>query len=252
MLPMSLGFLLAALPAVLITGISKGGFGGGLGIIAVPLMALVISPAEAAAIMLPLLCLMDMIGLRAYRRRWDGRVLRAMVPGAVLGIAVGSLAFGYLDESLIRLLLGVIAVTFSGKYFLGQRAGSPAARHRPLLGGFWGMVAGFTSTLAHAGGPPANVYLLPLRLDKSVFVGTAVVFFAAINLAKVVPYAVLGLFQREVLTAALFLAPVAAAGMLLGVWLHSRVNDRLFYGTCYVFVLLTGVKLVADGLRGLF
>lgn len=248
---LSPAFLLAALPAVLVTGVSKGGFGGGLGIIAVPLMALVVPPAKAAAIMLPLLCLMDLIGLRAYRRRWDARVLRVMLPGAALGIGLGALAFGYLDESLVRLLLGGIAAVFAGRYFVGGRAGRPAEAHRPLLGGFWGMVAGFTSTLAHAGGPPANVYLLPLRLDKTTFVGTVVVFFAATNLAKVVPYAALGLFGQEVLLTALVLAPVAAAGMVLGVWLHSRVNERLFYGVCYLFVLLTGLKLVADGLRGL-
>ena len=248
----SVAFLLAALPAVLVTGVSKGGFGGGLGIIAVPLMSLVIPPAKAAAIMLPLLCLMDLIGLRAYRQRWDGRVLKVMLPGAAVGIGLGSLAFGYLDESLVRLLLGTIAAVFAGKYFVGGRADRPAEAHRPALGGFWGMVAGFTSTLAHAGGPPVNVYLLPLRLDKTIFVGTVVVFFAVTNAAKLGPYAALGLFGREVLTTSLVLAPVAAAGMGLGVWLHSRVNDRVFYGVCYLFVLLTGLKLITDGLRGLW
>jgi uncharacterized membrane protein YfcA len=194
---------------------------------------------------------MDLMGLRAYRSRWDLRVLQVMLPGALLGILLGTLSFGYLDDSLVRLLLGLIAAGFAGTYFIGHHAARPATSHRPLLGGFWGMVAGFTSTLAHAGGPPANVYLLPLRLDKTTFVGTTVVFFAVTNLAKLVPYAVLGLFDREVLIAVLALAPVAAAGMLLGVWLHPRVSTRLFYATCYLFVLLTGLKLIHDGLRGL-
>lgn len=251
MLAASPSFLLAAIPAVLIAAVSKGGLGGGLGIVSVPLMALVIPPSQAAAIMLPLLCVMDMIGLRAYRASWDRRVLQAMLPGALLGIVLGSLSFGYLDEAVVRLLLGVIATVFAGNYFIGHHAGRPAASHRPLLGGFWGMVAGFTSTLAHAGGPPANFYLLPLRLDKTVFVGTTVVFFAVTNLAKLLPYALLGLFEREVMITVLALAPLAAAGMLLGVWLHQRLSERLVYTACYLFVLLTGLKLIHDGLRGL-
>lgn len=250
-LPASPAFLLAAIPAVLISAVSKGGFGGGLGIASVPLMALVISPAQAAAIMLPLLCLMDLIGLRAYRNRWDRRVLRVMLPGGALGILLGTLSFGYLDDDIVRLLLGVIATAFAGNYFVGHHASRPAKTHQPLQGAFWGMMAGFTSTLAHAGGPPASVYLLPLRLDKTIFVGTTVVFFAATNYAKLVPYAFLGLFERDVLMSVLILSPVAAAGMLLGVWLHNRVSDRMFYGACYLFVLLTGLKLIYDGLHGL-
>jgi uncharacterized membrane protein YfcA len=244
-------FLLAAVPAVLVAAVSKGGLGGGLGIVSVPLMALVIPPAQAAAIMLPLLCLMDLIGLRAYRASWDRRILRVMLPGALLGVLLGSLGFGYLDESVVRLLLGVIAAAFAGNYFVGHHARRPARSHRPLLGGFWGMVAGFTSTLAHAGGPPANFYLLPLRLDKTIFVGTTIVFFAVTNFVKLLPYLLLGLFGREVLLAVLALAPVAAAGMLLGVWLHARITERLLYGACHLFVLLTGLKLIHDGLRAI-
>jgi hypothetical protein len=245
-------FLLVAVPAVLIAAVSKGGLGGGLGIVSVPLMALVIPPAQAAAIMLPLLCLMDLIGLRAYRQAWDGRVLKAMLPGALLGILLGSLAFGWLDADLVRLLLGLIATVFAAGYFIGQGVAREARGHRPLLGAFWGMVAGFTSTLAHAGGPPVNLYLLPLRLDKTVFVATTVVFFAVINLAKLPPYALLGLFGREVLLAVLALAPLAALGMLLGIWLHTRLSQRLVYNACYLFTLLTGLKLLHDGLMGLW
>jgi uncharacterized membrane protein YfcA len=201
--------------------------------------------------MLPLLCLMDVIGLRAYRRRWDRRVLQVMLPGSLLGILLGTLSFGSLDENVVRLLLGLIAAGFAGNYFVGHGAGRPATKHHPLLGGFWGMAAGFTSTLAHAGGPPANMYLLPLRLDRTVFVSTTVAFFALVNLAKLPAYAALQLFDREVMLTVLALAPVAAAGMLLGVWLHARVSDRLFYNACYLFVLLTGLKLIHDGLRGL-
>lgn len=245
-------FLLAAIPAVLISAISKGGFGGGLGIVSVPLLALVISPAEAAAIMLPLLCVMDVIGVRAYWGIFDRQVLWAMLPGSLLGIVLGTLAFGYLDDNIVRLLLGIIATVFAARFLIGTAASRIATSHNTAKGAFWGMLGGFTSTLAHAGGPPANVYMLPLRMNKTIFVGTSVILFAVINLAKILPYAVLGLFEREVLWTALILAPVAALGMFLGVWLHKRVSDRIFYTSCYIFVLLTGLKLIWDGARGLF
>jgi uncharacterized membrane protein YfcA len=241
-------FYLAAIPAVLIFGVSKGGFGGGLGIAAVPLMALVVSPAVAAGIMLPVLLLMDAIGIWAYRRRFDRRIIQTMLPGALAGILVASLAFNYLNDDVIRVLLGVIAAGFALDYFLRRKGDLPARPHQPRRGAFWGGLAGFTSTVAHAGGPPANIYLLPLKLDKSIFVGSMIILFALINAAKVVPYALLGLFAPANLLASLALAPVAALGMLAGIWLHDKVNQVLFYRLCYVFVLLTGLKLIHDGL----
>ncbi|MCB2053981.1 MAG: sulfite exporter TauE/SafE family protein [Geminicoccaceae bacterium] len=240
-------FYLAAVPALLIFGISKGGFGGGLGIVAVPMMALVISPADAAALLLPLLCLMDVIGLVNYRRHWDNDVLRSMLPGAIAGILLGSLAFGYFPERVVRLMLGLISLAFAGEYFLrGRRVTTPRPQ-QPLLGAFWGALAGLTSTLAHAGGPPANMYLLPLRLDKTVFVGTMVVLFATVNALKLPPYVLLGLYDADILTACLLLAPVAAVGMVAGITLHHRVDERLFYRICYGLVFGTGLKLTWDG-----
>jgi uncharacterized membrane protein YfcA len=241
-------FYLVAIPAVLIFGISKGGFGGGLGIAAVPLMALVVSPATAAGIMLPPLILMDVIGVWAYRHRFDHRIVRAMLPGALAGIALAALAFRYLDDNLVRVLLGVIAAGFAADYFLRRKSATPPKPHRARLAAFWGGVAGFTSTVAHSGGPPANIYLLPLKLDKSVFVGSMIILFTLINAAKVVPYALLGLFTPANLLASLALAPVAAVGMLAGIWLHDKVDQVLFYRLCYVFVFLTGLKLIHDGL----
>lgn len=242
------GFYLAAVPAVLVFGISKGGFGGGLGIAAVPLMALVVSPATAAGIMLPALILMDLIGVWAYRRRFDRRVVMAMLPGAMVGIGIAAVAFGYLNDDVVRVLLGLIATGFAADYFLRPKGAKAARPHRPAPAAFWGGVAGFTSTVAHSGGPPANIYLLPLKLDKTAFVGTMIILFALINAAKVVPYALLGLFTPTNLLASLALAPVAAFGMLAGIWLHDKVNQVLFYRLCYLFVLLTGLKLVHDGL----
>jgi uncharacterized membrane protein YfcA len=198
--------------------------------------------------MLPPLILMDVIGVWAYRHRFDHRIVRAMLPGALAGIALAALAFRYLDDNLVRVLLGVIAAGFAADYFLRRKSATPPKPHRPRLAAFWGGVAGFTSTVAHSGGPPANIYLLPLKLDKSVFVGSMIILFTLINAAKVVPYALLGLFTPANLLASLALAPVAAVGMLAGIWLHDKVDQVLFYRLCYVFVFLTGLKLIHDGL----
>lgn len=247
-------FYAAAVPAVLIAGVSKGGFGGGLGVIAVPLMALFIPPVQAAAIMLPILILMDFLGLWAYRDGWDRSALALIVPAACIGIAVGTFTFELLDAASIRLIIGVIAIWFSGHYFARKIWGGtqPEPSSASLAkGGFWGAVAGFTSFVAHAGGPPINVYLLPLRLDKTVYQATTVVFFTAVNLVKLPPYAWLGQLSAENLTSSLILAPLAPIGLFLGVWLHKRVSDAFFYGACYLFVFFTGFKLIWDGLAAL-
>jgi uncharacterized membrane protein YfcA len=241
-------FYLAAVPAILIAGISKGGFGGGIALVAVPLLALVIPPAQAAAIMLPILLVMDAIGVIAYRRLFDLATLKAMLPGALVGVALGGLAFGLLSAAAMRLIIGVIALAFVASYAFGGGERRIARRPSRWLGGLCGALSGFTSTLAHAGSPPAQIYLLPLRLDKTVFVATPVIFFAAVNVAKLIPYALLGQLGPTNLGTALLLTPLAALGMALGLRLHHRVDPATFYQLCYVFVALTGLKLIHDGL----
>lgn len=240
-------FYLAAVPALMITGIAKGGFGGGLGIVALPLMALVVPPAQAAAIILPILILMDLFGVHAYYRHADRPAMVAMLPGAVIGIALGGVVFGLLDARLLRLIVGAIALVFVLHWAIGGGLG-PAARPRPWLGALCGGLAGFTSTLAHAGSPPAALYLLPLRLDKTVFVASNVIFFAVVNLLKLVPYWLIGQFSGLNLTTALVLAPLAPIGMYLGIWLHRRIEPVTFYRLCYALIAVTGLKLVADGI----
>jgi uncharacterized membrane protein YfcA len=241
-------FYLAAVPAVLLAGISKGGFGGGLGVLAVPLMALIVSPVQAAAIMLPILCLMDIFGLRAYRTTWSRRNIRVMVPGALLGIAVGTLTFRYLDDDLIRLLIGTLAIGFTLHHFLVRNAGGGPARPSRLVGGAASALAGFTSFVAHAGGPPVQAYLLPQRLDKTLYVGTTVVFFFVVNYVKLLPYGWLGQLSTDNLSTALVLAPLAPLGIRLGVRLHGTVGQAAFYRLCYGMLFVTGVKLLWDGL----
>ena len=242
-------FYVAAIPAIVLTGVSKGGFGSGIGGVAVPMMALVISPVQAAAIMLPILMVMDVVGVLAYRRSWDRSTMRIILPAGLVGIAIGWLTFHYLNEYAIRLLLGVIAVGFVLNVLI--RRGLPAQKPAPAKGRFWATVSGVTSFVAHAGGPPLNVWLIPQRLDKAVFVGTTVMFFTAINAAKVVPYLALGLFDARNLATSVALFPVAIAGIFLGIAMQRRLSATGFLKVVYALLFLAGVKLAYDGLIGL-
>lgn len=240
-------FYLAAIPAVLITGIAKGGFGTGAGLLAVPLMALTVAPLQAAAVMLPILCLMDLFGLWAYRGRFDGRSLRLLLPAALAGIGIGWLTAGLMDDRVIRLIVGAVAVAFTLDHWIGRRAAADPKAPDPVKGGFWAAVSGFTSFIAHAGGPPLSVYLLPLKLDKTEFVGTAVIFFAVVNYVKLVPYTWLGQFSVANLATSLVLAPLAPLGIWLGIRLHRRTSPVWFYRLSYLMIFVVGLKLAWDG-----
>jgi uncharacterized protein len=242
-------FYLVAIPAILLIGISKGGFGSGIGILAIPMLALVAGPIQTAAIILPILCTMDWIGVWAYRRLFDRENLRILLPAAVAGIAVGALTFRYVSEAALALLIGVIAVGFAVQALLGGAARRPPRGHSRVAGSVWGALSGYTSFIANAGGPPLSVYLLPQRLDKSLLVGTTVIFFTVVNLVKLPPYFHLGLFTRENLLTSLVLLPFAPMGMGLGIWLHNRVDGTLFYKLCYAFLIVSGGKLIWDALR---
>jgi uncharacterized protein len=241
-------FWFAAVPGVLLFGISKGGFAGGFGIVTVPLMALAIAPAQAAAIMLPILLAMDVGAVWAYRRQWSRGLIRMLLPAGLAGTAIGTLVFRELSSDAIRLFLGVLAIGFVLWRTLRHAPSAGAPRPSAVMGAFWAALAGLTSFVAHAGGPPISVYLLPLRLAPSVLVGTVAVLFAALNWSKVLPYWWLGLFSSQNLLTSAALAPVGIAGVALGVWLHRRVNDQLFYRLVYAFLLATGAKLLYDGL----
>ena len=246
----SLVFYPVAIIAILIVGISKSGFGGGVGVLAVPLMSLFIPPPQAAAILLPLLIVMDWFTIWHYRKTWDKRNIVILLPAAMLGILLGSLFFKNLSEAHIRILVGAIAVLFVANYFIKRQSVKPHQADVPR-GLFWGTIAGFTSFGVHAGGPPINIYVLPQKLDKSIFVGTTVIFFTVVNLVKVLPYTLLGQFSTENLLISLMLAPLAPLGVWLGVKLHYRVNEKIFYTLCYIFLFITGIKLLVDGVAGL-
>lgn len=246
-------FYVVAIPAVILFGISKGGFGGGFGVVAVPLMALVISPVQAAAIMLPILCVMDLFAIRRFRGRWVLPELKVLIPASLLGIAVGTVLFGYLSAAAIRLIVGVVAITFTLHYWLSRWRPTAATsglfpRHYGIVGGG---AAGFTSFIAHAGGPPVNMYLLRRSLNRTEFVATTVLFFAVVNYVKLIPYGWLGQLDTSNLMTAVVLSPLAPIGVEIGHFLHHRISDRFFFGLMYAMLFVVGCKLIYDGIAGL-
>ncbi len=243
-----------AVVAVLLTGISKGGFGAGASGLYVPLMSILITPAEAAGIMLPILCAMDLFTAHAYRGRWSVTHLKNLLPGCIFGIALGGIAFGLLSANAVRLLIGGIAVAFAvNKWFaLGERmarfVSSPERSAGRAAGGICGLLAGFTSTLAHAGGPPFAVYILSQKLDKTLIVATSAAFFLVCNYTKLIPYYFLGQLNADNLATSLYFSPLAPLGVWLGVWLHRRISERVFFQVSYALLFASGVKLIYDAL----
>jgi len=230
----------------LTTGMGKSGFGmaGGL---SVPLLALVIPPAKGAAIMLPLLLVTDCASVYSYRKDWDRRNMRILLPAGLLGTAIGWLIFRVLDENALRIVLGLIAVGFVLNTVLRRQAAN--AKASPAKGYFWGAVSGVTSFVAQAGGPPLWVYLLPQRLEKRLHAGTTVMFFAAMNVAKIFPYWSLGLLTAGNLAASAAMIPPGLAGIAMGIWMQRRLSTLWFFRVTYTLLFLTGLQLLVQGVR---
>ncbi|MBF9234791.1 sulfite exporter TauE/SafE family protein [Microvirga alba] len=241
-------FYAAAIPAVVLLGLAKGGFSG-LGLLSLPLMALVLSPVQAAAITLPILIVQDAVTVWAYRRTWDRRNVLILLPSAVLGIVTGYLVAAQVSDATVTLAVGLIAVAFAVRRMVLERRATPpqAARADLPRGLFWGWVAGFTSMIAHAGGPPFQIYVMPQKLPRDVFVGTGAVFFAVNNWIKVPPYIALGQFSAGNLATAAALFPIAIASTWAGVHLVRRVSGEKFYTLVYILLVVVGAKLVIDG-----
>lgn len=249
-IPSDLAFYAAAVPAVILLGMTKTLFGGGFGALFVPLLALVTSPIQAAAIQLPLLAAMDIFAVRAYWGKWDRRALLLMLPGIPFGLAAGAATFSLLDADGVRFVLGIITLAFALNYWRHRIAtgnttgGDPLSR--PVVGGLAAMAA-YSSFVAHAGSPPAQMAMLREGLGKTAFVATLVCFFATTNYAKLGVYAGLGLFTVPNLTTSLVLAPLIPLGLWLGLLLHDRIPQDPFFKTLYVALIFIGGKLVWDG-----
>ena len=239
-------FYAMAVPAVLLLGISKSGFGAGFGSLAVPLMALAVSVPQAAAILMPVLLVMDILGLAAYRRDFDRSLLKFIIPCGLVGTVVGTLLFKVLAVHVVAALVGVFTLVF-----LAQRLLFPPRPDSPppprWAGALLSATSGFTSFVAHAGGPPINAYVIPLRMQPVAFTATMAVFFFVINLSKWIPYAWLGLIDLRNMATSLVLLPLAPVGVFIGVKVARRIDPVLFYRLVYLGMFLTGVKLVYDG-----
>ena len=232
--------------AVLITGISKSGFAGAIGGVTVPLMSLVVSPAFAAALLLPILIIADVLSLRQWWGQHSRAHLMLLLPAAVVGIVVGYISFGWLDENGLRLLLGIITLLFALNMLF--KLVSQSHFTSSVAGRILGVLSGFTSFVAHAGGPPLNMYLLPQQMPKPQYLATAVVFFAAVNLLKLPPYIMLGQFNTALLGYALLSLPLVWLGVKLGMALQHKMPEKLFYHLISISMLLLGLRLVYQAL----
>lgn len=249
-LPQDLTFYLCAIPAVLLIGLAKGGFSG-LGALGTPLMALGMGdPVRAAAILLPILIAQDVVAVTAFRKSWSGEVLAAMLPGAVVGVGLGYLLAASIPSSAIMAVLGAISILFGSYRLWVERGGRIAASRNSLawVGSLFGVATGFTSQIAHAGGPPFQMWVMPRKLDRDTFVGTSAIFFAVVNWIKVPAYAALGQFTAANALATAALLPVAVLASLAGVKLVRKVPMQRFYVIVYWLMIIAGAKLLLDGI----
>jgi hypothetical protein len=245
-------FVAIAVIAVLIVGLSKAGLLGSLGMVAVPLLSFVMPARDAAGMLLPVLLAMDAIAVYAYRKEVDWGILRIMLPGAAIGTILGWALWAIVSDAAVLLFVGIVTLLFILDALLPLRKkleGLPPSRP---WGVFWGGLAGFTSFISHTGGPPFQIYVLPQRLPPTTYSGTTAVFFAIVNTAKLIPYFFLGQLNVHNLQLSAALIPVGIAGVFLGIYLVRRISMKWFYRIAYWLVFLLALKLVWDGVRGVF
>jgi uncharacterized membrane protein YfcA len=249
----AVGTGLAAAPALIVAGAAKGGFGGAGAFAATPLLALALGPGQALGVMLPLLMAIDVVTLRIYWRRWSPPDARTLMAAGVLGVGLGWALFGLIPPAAVQLAIGTVALLFVAFRALQAVGWTPpgSAAFSPLRAGFWGAVAGLTSFVAHAGGPPTAMALAPRRLDKTAYQASVVATFWWINVVKLGPYFALGLIDAPNLAWSLALAPFAALGVAFGVWGHRRVPQAWFDGVILAALMVTGAKLAYDGAAAL-
>jgi hypothetical protein len=239
-------FLVAGLAALLV-GLSKGGLSmaGALG---TPVLAMVMSPVKAAALLLPIFVVSDWFGLYAYRREFDRRNLIILIPAAIAGIGIGWLSSSVVSDRMVGMFIGVIGIAFClNAWRLRHHPPIPRPADIPR-GLFWGAIAGFTSFVSHSGGPPYQVYVLPQRLSKTVFAGTTTITFAVINLVKLLPYWQLGQLDPANLKVSMLLMPIAVAGTFAGVWLVRIIPHRAYFVLIHAALFVVSLKLLVDGI----
>ncbi|MCE1237534.1 MAG: sulfite exporter TauE/SafE family protein [Hyphomicrobiales bacterium] len=244
-------FLLAALPAAMLVGLSKGGLPI-VGMLGVPVLALVVSPVQAAGLLLPIFVVSDWFGLWAYRREFSTRNIVILVPGAIVGIALGWATAARVPEDWVTLLVGLIGLAFVADRALKAGREIPPRPADVPRGLFWGMIAGFTSFVSHSGAPPYQMYALPQRMPKMVYAGTSTIFFTIVNAVKLLPYWALGQLSLANLEAVAILIPAAIAATFAGVRLTRVMPERLFYRLVLSALAIVSIKLVVDAGRALW
>ena len=240
-------FYVLAVPAVVALGLSKGGFAG-VGQMATPMLALIMPPLEAAAIMLPIMILQDAIAVWVYRKDWSGRILAIIVPGAIIGVGCGWLLAAHISDAAVRVFTGAATIAFVLYNWIGPvRVATDVGTASVPAGVFWGALSGFASTIAQAGGPPYQMYVLPQKLKKMIYVGTTAIVFASLNWLKVIPYFALGQFSTQGLGTSLALLPLAIATNALGFWLVRVTPTDIFFRITYIIMFVISVELVREG-----
>jgi uncharacterized membrane protein YfcA len=242
-------FYLVAIPAVMLYGIAKGGFAGPIAVLSVPLMALVMSPTQAAAILLPILVVMDALVVKTYWGRFDKQALKLLLPPAMLGVGLGYLTAEFMNDDYMRLLIGVISLAFGLQHLANLKTDSKRAHHHGSAG-VLGTIAGFTSFSIHAGGPPFSMYLIPRGLSPLTYAGTAGIFFAVVNVVKLFPYYLLDQLALGNLVLSLVLIPLAPLGVKIGHALVQRSDPKTYYGIISLGLVLLGAMLGWQGLQG--
>jgi len=240
-------FYAVAIPAVILVGLAKGGFAG-MGALSLPALAFVINPVQAAAILLPLLIVQDVVGVWAFRRAVDWRLLGWMLPGAAGGVVLGYGFAASVPPIAVMAAVGLISMLFGGYRLWAAKHALPreTARWPEWVGVLFGIASGFTGQIAHAGQPPFQLWVLPRRLSPQLLVGTTALFFAAQNWLKVPAYLALGQFTPGNLLTAAVLVPVAILSTMGGVWLVRRVAPGRFYTAIYWLMILVGVGLLIE------
>jgi hypothetical protein len=242
-------YLVLASCSAMLIGMSKGGLPL-VGMMSVPLLSLVMSPVKAAVLLLPLFVISDVVGVWLYRRNYSAINLKILVPAGLLGVLIGWLTASMISDQTIKLIIGLVGVSFCLQTWFKRGQGDAALPASVPKGIFWGAGAGFTSFIAHAGGPPFQVFVLPQKLPKAEFAGTATILFAIINFAKIGPYQNLSPYSVEDLMGAAVLVPFALAGTFVGAYLTKRIADAWFFKLVQAGLFLVSLKLIWDSVTG--
>jgi uncharacterized membrane protein YfcA len=243
-------FAVAALGVFLIS-FMRGAFGGGFAILGIPLLSLVMDPIAAGTLLAPLFIAMDLAALRYWTpSTWSKPDVVRLVPAFVLGIGLGFLVMRQIDARLAAIAIALVTLAFAAQWFWGGGVPRMAPRSTPKALAY-GSIGGVTTMVAHSGGPPIAMYLLPLGLPKAVYAGTTSVIFTAGNLTKAGPWLLLGQPDDALWILMGLCLPVVPLGVYAGWRLHERLDQITMYRVCYALLVVTALKLLWDGTRGL-